>query len=131
MSKRVEKIEIDDEDTVNEKEQEQKRKEQELDQKTKNLLVYTLTTPIKAYGEEVRVIRFRRPTGMDIVMVGNPVVFMPHADPPRVEHDYPKLIKMMARLSDPPIPSTSLAEMDPQDLVGLAWTVSPFFTPAR
>lgn len=94
-------------------------------------ITYPLLNPIKAYGEEIRVINMRKPGGQDLLSVGNPVIFSPHVDPPRIEHDYPKVIAMVARLSIPAIPSSSLADLEPADITGLAWAISPFFTPAR
>lgn len=90
---------------------------------------YPLTKPIIAYGEEVNIIRMRAPDGEDLLEVGNPVIFYPHVEPPRVEHDMGRVIMMVARLAK--IPSSSLKKLDTQDLTGLAWTISPFFTPAR
>ena len=97
----------------------------------KPMITYVFEKAIKAYGEDITVIKMRRPVPRDIVEIGNPVIFYPHAEPVRVEHDYVKVVQMAARLSDPSIPSTSLLEMQLNDLVGLAWAMSPFFTPAR
>jgi hypothetical protein len=95
------------------------------------LFSYVLQKPIKSYGKEVRVIKMRRPTGHDLMAVGNPVVFYPYTTPIKIEHDLPKVLNMVARISEPPIPSGSLADMDPNDILGIAWAISPFFTPAR
>lgn len=122
MSKRVDNV------------HEEKKEEGETkDQSRKpGQVIYPLKTPIKSYGEDVKIIRMRRPTPRDLVTVGNPVIFYPHAEPVRIEHDYDKVVAMVARLStDPVIPSSSLADLDLNDLVGLAWAISPFFTPAR
>ncbi len=108
-----------------------KRVEDVNDEKPETLPPYPLLKPVKAYGEEVRSIVMRKPNGGDLLAVGNPVIFSPHIDPPRIEHDLAKVLQMVARISQPSIPSTSLAELDPQDIVGLAWHISPFFTPAR
>jgi tail assembly chaperone E/41/14-like protein len=114
-----------DEDIVNEQEHEQAAAA------PSKMLVWPLNKPIKSYGEEITAITMRRPNGHDLLIVGNPVLYYPHVDPPRVEHDFPKVVTMVARLSEPKIPTTSLAELDPLDIVGLAWAISPFFIPAR
>lgn len=88
---------------------------------------YPLTKPIKAYDEEISVIKYRKPNGGDLIAVNNPVTFYPYEDPVRVEHDMPRMVKMLARLSG--IPSSSIAMLEPDDLIGLAWAVSPFFIP--
>ena len=91
------------------------------------LFEYTLTKPIKAYNEEIKVIKVRKPTGADLVRIGNPVLFSPFTNPPRVEHDMGRVVAMVARLSN--VPSSSLEMCDPVDLTGLAWAISPFFIP--
>lgn len=91
-------------------------------------LEYTLSKAISAYGESVTVLKLRKPTGADLVRIGNPVNFYPHADPIKIEHDMPKMVAMIARLSN--IPSSSIEKIGPQDLIGLAWAISPFFIPA-
>lgn len=124
MTKRVDEIEKGD--VVNEE-----VKVDADEARAKNLLVYPLVKPIIAYGSEVKVIKMRRPNGKDLVFVGNPVIYFPYADPVRIEHDFTKVVVMVARISDPPIPSKSLEDLDPTDLLGLAWAISPFFIPAR
>jgi hypothetical protein len=90
---------------------------------------YTPSKPIIAYGEKVVTLKMRRPTGEDLLAIGNPVKFSPYTDPPTVEHDYKKVVAMVARLAK--VPSSSLTDLDPEDLAGLAWTISPFFIPTR
>jgi len=86
---------------------------------------YVLTHSIQAYGEEVKVIRMRKPNGGDLIRAGNPLIFYPHCEPVKFEHDYAKLAVMIARLSD--VPSSSLSNLSSEDMAGLAWTLSPFF----
>lgn len=124
MSKRVDNIDT-------EKPEVDTTEKVDATDKSTKYLIYPLLSPITAYGEKITFIRMRRPRGPDLLAVGNPVIFSPHVDPPRVEHNLDKVIMMVARLSEPQIPSPSLAELDPQDITGLAWTISPFFTPAR
>lgn len=107
----------------------QVKKEEEEKAEVTFAMEYPLDKAIIAYGEEIKVIRMRAPDGDDLLAVGSPVIFYPHVDPPRVEHDLPKVIMMVARLAK--IPSSSLRSLDTQDIMGLAWTISPFFTPAR
>lgn len=94
-----------------------------------DVIRYELSKPILAYGKQISVLEMSRPTGADLVRVGNPVIFTPFTDPPRVEHDFAKVIAMVARLAK--VPSPSLEALDPDDLVGLAWGISPFFMPRR
>ncbi|MGY3278125.1 phage tail assembly protein [Bradyrhizobium sp. S3.7.6] len=90
---------------------------------------FALTKPINAYGEEVKVLKLRKPMGADLLRVGNPVKFSPYTDPPQVDHDYGKVLAMVARLAN--VPSSSLERLDTDDLSALAWTITPFFIPSR
>lgn len=100
----------------------------EEDEKIEVAFEYPLDKPISAYGEEVKVLKLRKPTGLDLIEIGNPVTWYPYAEPPKVEHDMQKVMKMVARLAN--IPSSSINKLDTRDLVGLAWLISPFFIPA-
>ena len=90
-------------------------------------LVHNLAKPIQAHGETVSELRFREPTGADIVNVGNPVIFDMASDPPKVTHDDRKMAAMMARLAN--VPPSSIGLMGPQDWVACAWLLTPFFVP--
>lgn len=87
----------------------------------------TLSKPINAYGEEVKVLRLRKPTGADIIAVGNPCPINPYVDPPEIKHDYKKVALMAARLAN--VPSSSLERLEAEDLIGLGWAIAPFFLP--
>lgn len=93
------------------------------------IFTFPLRKPINAYGEEITVLELRRPTGADLVRVGNPVKFTPHAEPPIIEHDYVRVAAMVARLAN--VPSSSIERLEPDELTALAWGISPFFLPAR
>lgn len=93
------------------------------------LLEFPLERPINAYGEEIKVLKLRKPTGADLVRIGNPVKFNPYVEPPQVEHDYTRVLAMVARLAN--VPSSSLERLDPEELTSLAWAISPFFLPTR
>jgi Phage tail assembly chaperone proteins, E, or 41 or 14 len=90
-------------------------------------ITVTLSTPINAYGEDVSVIKMRKPTGADLLRVGNPVEFDPISDPPKISHNMQRVQQMVARLAN--IPSSSLEKMATQDWVACAWAVTPFFLP--
>ena len=91
------------------------------------IVEYVLSKPIKAFDEELAVIKLRMPTGADLIRVGNPVLFYPHAEPIKIEHDMPKMVTMISRLSG--IPVGSLERLSAEDLLGIAWSLSPFFIP--
>ena len=97
------------------------------DETEKFAVEYTLTTKIKAFDDEIGIIKLRTPNGADLIRVGNPVIFYPHAEPVKIEHDMPKMVTMISRLSG--IPVGSLERMSAEDLLGIAWSLSPFFIP--
>lgn len=105
----------------------QETKDKEEEKKT-FAIQFELSEPIMAYGEEVTILKIRKPTGLDLIEVGNPVTFYPYTEPVKVEHDMVKVRAMLARLAN--IPSSSVGNIGARDLVGLAWAISPFFIPA-
>jgi hypothetical protein len=105
-----------------------KKPETEEEKPAEIAIEYPLDEPINAYGAEIKVLKLRKPTGVDLIEIGNPVNFYPYATPVKVEHDMPKVQQMIARLAN--IPSSSVSRIGPRDLVGLAWAISPFFIPA-
>lgn len=88
---------------------------------------YKLSAPLKAYGNDVAELEFRKPTAFDIMNIGDPVVLDIATDPPRVTFDAPKMFAMMSTLAS--VPMSSLSEMDTNDWVACAWGISPFFVP--
>jgi hypothetical protein len=86
-----------------------------------------LSKPINSFGEEISVLKFRKPTGADLIRVGNPVIFDPITDPPRITHDMPKMVQMLMRLSG--VPTSSFDQLDTRDLTAAAWAVTNYFLP--
>lgn len=95
---------------------------------TEFVVEYKLAQTIRAFDEDIEVIKLRKPNGADLIRIGNPVLFYPHAEPVKIEHDMPKMVTMISRLSG--IPVGSLERLSTEDLLGLAWSISPFFIPA-
>ena len=91
--------------------------------------VFILGTAISIPGKSgpQTEIPVRRPTAGDILQVGNPVIFDPVSDPPQITHHPGRMSQMIFRLTgvSPPVQAT----MDPQDIVGLFWHLTPFFIP--
>ena len=90
-------------------------------------IILPLRTPIPVYTDKVAELRLRRPTGRDLIQIGNPVIFDPVSEPPVIQHDMPRMAAMLARLSE--IPASSIEKLEPEDLVDAAWAVTPFFIP--
>lgn len=94
-----------------------------------NLPAFTLELmrPIQAHGEAVTVLRFREPTGRDLLTIGNPVIFDPISDPPKVLHDEKRMNQMLAVLAN--VPPSSILMLTPRDWITCAWGLTPFFVP--
>ena len=88
-----------------------------------------LRKAIQANGEEIKVLKFREPTGGDISRVGNPVNIDVFSDPgkPKTNFDEKKMEAMMALLAG--VPPSSIKQLHPKDWNNCAWTLLPFFTP--
>lgn len=86
-----------------------------------------LSKPINSFGEEISVLKLRRPTGADLIRIGNPVIFDPITDPPRIVHDWSKMPSMLMRLSG--VPTSSFEQVDPRDLTAAAWAITNYFLP--
>jgi hypothetical protein len=96
---------------------------------TDESITVTLSKPIPVFDEKFTSLKFRKPTAGDIIQIGNPVLFDPISDPPRVEHHAQRMTAMMARLSG--VPASSLAKLETEDWIACAWELSPFFIPRR
>jgi hypothetical protein len=88
---------------------------------------FTLQEPINVFGDMVSVLKWRKPNGADLIRIGNPVVPYPGSDPIKIEHDMPKVIAMVARITD--TPTSSLERMSTKDMVDWAWLLTSFFLP--
>jgi hypothetical protein len=101
--------------------------EEEKPARLPDLIEFELIDPIMAYGEEVKVLKIRKPTGADLLRIGNPIKIGMFSEPPTIDYDFPKVIAMVARLTN--IPSPSLEKLSTDQMVALAITISPFFMP--
>jgi len=90
---------------------------------------FPLRKPINIFGDMVSVLKWREPSGTDLIKVGNPVIAYPGTIPLKIEHDMGKVTAMMARLTD--APSSSIERIEPDDLMKFAWTITPFFLPGK
>jgi hypothetical protein len=93
------------------------------------LPAYTLelSRPVEAHGQQVSTLVFREPTGRDLLNVGNPVIFDPISDPPKIIHDERRMNAMMSALAG--VPPSSIMAMSPRDWITAAWGLTPFFVP--
>jgi hypothetical protein len=86
---------------------------------------WKLLTPISGYGEELTEIKLRRPTGMDLLNIGNPVMIDMQTG--NLVFDAPKMTAMIAQLIG--VPESAVRNMDTRDWSTAAWKVAPFFLP--
>lgn len=92
-------------------------------------VVIALSKPIPAHGADISEIRCRKPTGGDMMAVGNPVTFNAFAEDPSktIQVDPSVMGRMISRLAG--IPTSSVERMEPQEFMSLAWRLSVFFIP--
>jgi hypothetical protein len=87
-----------------------------------------LSRAIQTGKGETDVIKMRKPCGQDsVAVVDSPVNFDPISDPPKISHNMPAMVKMIARLSG--LSTVSIGLMDTSDLMNIAWTLTPHFLP--
>ena len=88
---------------------------------------HVLTKPIQAHGEEVRVLRWREPTGGDIETAGNPVYLDFSGTQPTITFNEKKMAAMISLLTA--IPPSSVRQLTAKDWNAVAWKLFRFFTP--
>ena len=88
---------------------------------------HVLSRPIQAHGEEVRVLRWREPTGGDIELAGNPVYLDFSGAQPTITFNEKKMAAMISLLTA--IPPSSVRQMTAKDWNAVAWRLFRFFTP--
>jgi hypothetical protein len=86
-----------------------------------------LQRPIEAHGNTLTVLVFREPTARDLLSIGNPVIFDPISDPPKIMHDEKRMNAMLSALAG--VPPSSIASLTTRDFITCAWGVTPFFVP--
>lgn len=95
-------------------------------------LIYPLTTPIRAYGEDVTELRLRKPRARDVFETGSmPVSINPLGASSEEQFvvDWRRLPQFLSRLAG--IPAQSLDDCDPSDIAGLVLKMvnAGFFLP--
>jgi hypothetical protein len=86
-----------------------------------------LAREVEAHGQKIGKLVFREPTGRDLLSVGNPVIFDPVSDPPKIIHDERRMNAMLSLLAS--VPPSTIAMLAPRDWVTAAWGITPFFVP--
>jgi hypothetical protein len=97
-----------------------------IDEMPEDLLSHKLTKPIPAHGEDILVLRWREPTGLDIEKAGNPITLEGVGlDRPRLSFDEKKMAAMISRLAA--IPPSSVQKLAARDWNAIAFKVFRFF----
>jgi hypothetical protein len=78
------------------------------------MIEVTLQFPIKAHGEEVSVLKFKRPTMADMIKMD------------QADGELGKLAKLIESTAQ--IPASSVAQIDVSDIGRIAEALSPFFS---
>ena len=88
---------------------------------------WPLSAPVFMADAKIEEISFRKPTGLDLMMVGNPVKMTPYGGAEDAVVDYRLAYAMLERLSGVPI--KVLQTIDPAEATELFWVMGTFFTP--
>lgn len=91
--------------------------------------VYThvFPEPFTLLEERVDELPIRKPTGLDMLEGGSPVVF--DSSTGKAELDLPGCYAMTSRLSG--VPQRALLGIDPGEMIDLFWAISSFFIKGR
>lgn len=87
--------------------------------------------PYNAYGDEVRKIRLRRPTGMDLRKCGYPMRAVLNPDTQQMDGlDFvpSNIAKLIVALSNPPLPMSTVDSLELDDYEKCSKLVCSFFT---
>jgi hypothetical protein len=88
----------------------------------------TLSWPIQAHGEELRILKWKEPTARDIEEAGNPIsVDLMTGERPTVTFNEKKMSAMISQLCK--IPPSSVKQLSAGDWHGIAWKLVRFFMP--
>ena len=88
---------------------------------------YVLSKPIQAHGEEIKILKWREPTGGDIERAGNPVQLDFSGENPTMTFNERKMAAMISTLTA--IPPSSVRQLTAKDWNAIAWRLFRFFTP--
>jgi len=88
-------------------------------------MIFKLTKPITAHGAEIAELELREPTGKDVQDIGFPYLVIIADDLEAVQIQVKSVGKYVARLAG--IPPSSVDQLSPADLSGLAGVVMGFF----
>lgn len=89
--------------------------------------VHVFPEPFRLLDESVDELPIRKPTGLDMIEAGSPVVF--DSTTGKAELDIPKCYTMTARLSG--VPERVLLGIDTGEMLDLFWLVASFFMKGR
>jgi Phage tail assembly chaperone proteins, E, or 41 or 14 len=90
-------------------------------------IVVNLTTPIQAHGETVKQMKFRRPTGGDIMAMGAGYPISINWQSGEITVNPPVMGEMMSLLAA--VPPSSIKSMDAEDWATCAYALMRFFPP--
>ena len=104
-----------------------KKEEPVAEKPAEEFLEVNLSTPLNSFGEEITVLKMRRPNGVDLINLGQPCDLDPFSEPPRFIPNIAKSVVWASRLSG--VPSTEFGKLSTNDLMTIGWKFVPFFSP--
>ena len=86
-----------------------------------------LNTPVQAHGETLKKMTFRRPTGGDLIAIGDHYPININYQTGEVLPNAPAMGEMMTILAA--VPMSTIKQMDSDDFATCAWALMGFFSP--
>src|SRR5262245_965202 len=95
-------------------------------ERTREVLI-DLTTPVQAHGEQIKQLKFRRPTGADIMAMGEGYPFVINWSTGQVTPNPRVMGDMMSLLAN--VPPSTIKSLDAEDWSTCAHALMGFFPP--
>jgi hypothetical protein len=86
-----------------------------------------LNTPVQAHGETLNKMTFRRPTGGDLITIGDTYPIHMNFQTGEVRPNPPAMAEMMTILAA--VPMSTIKSMDSEDFATCAYALMGFFPP--
>jgi hypothetical protein len=91
-------------------------------------LIVKLSKPVNAHGDEISELRFREPTGEDIMIVGSPIRIDALGTEVKIRYETEQMFAMMQRLAQ--VPTSTLKALTARDWENAALQLAHrFFIP--
>jgi hypothetical protein len=92
-------------------------------------IVIELTAPVQAHGETIKKLTFRRPTGADVMALGDAYPIHINWQTGEVRPNPPVMGEIMTTLAQ--VPMSTIKQLEAEDFATCAYALMGFFPPGR